>query len=650
MCGFVGFFVPSTQSSVDIPLILNQMISDLAHRGPDDEGLWLDLKAGIGLGHRRLAILDISPTGHQPMTTSDGHFAIAYNGEVYNFAELRQELEKKGHAFRGTSDTEVILASINEWGIIKAVKRFTGMYAFAIFDVEEHKLILVRDRLGIKPLYYGWASDGTFLFGSELKAMRNWPGFNNSLDIDALTLFLRHNYIPAPFSIYQGIYKLPPGSILSIDQKGVLNREVKLENYWSVSEVFAHGALDPWVGSTDEAIEALEELLTKSVRYRLVSDVPLGAFLSGGIDSSTVVALMQKVSTTPVHTFSIGFTNPEYNEAPHAKRVAAYLGTKHTEFYVTPEDALAVVPELPRIWDEPFADSSQIPTYLLSRLAREHVTVVLSGDGGDELFCGYPRYFLTRRLWKLRKKIPYPLRVCWLSILDLIPEEVLENSLRRTRGLFRWLGAQKHPGKLIPRLKELLRANRFEEFYGWANSHILPEKGFISGKDRLAPEFFNTYFPADDLWAIMSLLDLKTYLPEDLLTKTDRASMAIGLEARVPLLDHKVVSLAARFPSGLKVRNGKGKWILRQILYRHVPKELVDRKKMGFGIPISEWIRGPLQEWAEDLLNDASTKGKGYLKMETVHRLWREHKNGKYNHQYILWNILTFLAWQEHWQ
>jgi asparagine synthase (glutamine-hydrolysing) len=359
---------------------------------------------------------------------------------------------------------------------------------------------------------------------------------------------------------------------------------------------------------------------------------------------------MQKVSATPVRTFSIGFTSPEYNEAPYAKKVAAYLGTKHTEFYVTPENALAIVPELPRIWDEPFADSSQIPTYLVSRLAREHVTVVLSGDGGDELFCGYPRYFLTRRLWNLRKKIPLPLRVCSLFILDLIPEEILESSLRRTKGLFRWLGIQEFPGKLSPRLKELITASRFEEFYGWTNSHILPEKGFIPGKDQIAPEFFHKYFPCEDLWTIMTLLDLNTYLPEDLLTKIDRASMAVGLEARVPLLDHKVVTLSARFPSALKVRDGKGKWILRQILYRHVPKALVDREKMGFGIPIREWIRGPLRDWAEDLINDAHIRGKDYLNVGMVHRLWQEHKHGKYNHQYLLWNILTFLAWLEYWQ
>jgi len=649
MCGIVGCITAHGLHLPELEDIAGRMTAALVHRGPDDEGVWVDTKAGVSLGHRRLAILDLSPFGHQPMVSADGRYVIVYNGEVYNFRGLQRELEDLGHGFRGGSDTEVILAAVVQWGVEAAVQRFVGMFAFGLWDRIDRKLYLVRDRLGIKPLYYGWSSDGTFLFGSELKALRTWPGFDNPVDLEALALFFRHNYIPAPYTIYRHIQKLPQGNILVLKQPNMADREVELTSYWSVEDVWKQGAQAPWRGTDKDAADALVETLGEAVRMRLVADVPVGAFLSGGIDSSTVAALMQASNTKPVRTFTIGFTESKYDEAPKAKAVAKHLGTDHTELYVAPSDAMELVPEIPTLWDEPFADSSQIPTCLVSRMTRDYVTVALSGDGGDELFSGYTRYPETLRLWKIANKVPRPIRRAAASTLHMLSPDILDIIGRPLRPMFRRLGAPGPTGRVLHRMGELLSAYKFQAFYGWANSHQLPPGGLVPGRDGLAPAFIESSIPTKDLCSAMSLLDLITYLPDDILTKVDRASMAVGLEARVPVLDHRVVALAARLPSDLKARNGKRKWLLRQVLYRYVPRELIERPKMGFGAPIGQWLQGPLCGWAENLLAEDRLRREGYLIPKAVRCLWTEHLGGRCNHQYVLWNILMFQAWLEKW-
>jgi asparagine synthase (glutamine-hydrolysing) len=649
MCGIVGCITAHVLPLPELEDIARRMTAALVHRGPDDEGLWADEKEGILLGHRRLAILDLSPLGHQPMVSADGRYVIVYNGEVYNFRSLQHELEDLGHGFRGGSDTEVILAAMVQWGVEAAVQRFVGMFAFGLWDRTDRKLYLVRDRLGIKPLYYGWSSDGTFLFGSELKALRAWPGFDNPVDLEALALFFRHNYIPAPYTIYKHIQKLPQGNILVLKQPNMVDRNMDLASYWSAEDVWKQGACASWRGTDKDAADALVDVLGEAVRMRLVADVPVGAFLSGGIDSSAVVALMQAASTKPVRTFTIGFTESKYDEAPKAKAVAKYLGTDHTELYVTPSDAMELIPEIPILWDEPFADSSQIPTCLVSRMTRGYVTVALSGDGGDELFSGYTRYPETLRLWKIVNKVPRPIRKATARGLRMISPDILDIIGRPLRPILRRLGAPGPTGQVLYRMSELLSPNTFCEFYGWANSHQLPPSGLISEKDGISPSFTRHFGLDETLWSAMSLLDLITYLPDDILTKVDRASMAVGLEARVPVLDHRVVALAARLPSDLKVRNGERKWLLRQVLYRYVPRELIERPKMGFGAPIGQWLRGPLRGWVENLLAEDRLHREGYLIPKVVRCLWTEHLSGRCNHQYVLWNILMFQAWLEIW-
>ncbi len=649
MCGIVGCVTAHGLPLPELEGIGRRMTAALVHRGPDDEGLWVDAKAGVFLGHRRLSILDLSPLGHQPMVSADGRYVIVYNGEVYNFRSLQRELEDLGHGFRSGSDTEVILAAIVQWDVKAAVHRFVGMFAFGLWDRLDRKLYLVRDRLGIKPLYYGWSSDGTFLFGSELKAIRAWPGFNNPIDLEALALFFRHNYIPAPYTIYKDIQKLQQGNMLILTRPNMADREIELTNYWSVEDVWKQGACSPWRGTDKDAADALVDTLGEAVRMRLVADVPVGAFLSGGIDSSTVAALMQTSSTKPVRTFTIGFNESKYDEAPKAKAVAKHLGTYHTELYVTPKDAMELIPEIPTLWDEPFADSSQIPTCLVSRMTRNYVTVVLSGDGGDELFSGYTRYPETLRLWKIVNKVPMLMRRATAKGIRMLSPDILDIIGRPLRPMLRHLGAPGPAGRVLYRMSELLGANTFQEFYGWVNSHQLPPGGLVPGRDGPAPAFMGSSIPVKDLGSMMSLLDLITYLPDDILTKVDRASMAVGLEARVPMLDHQVVALAARFPSDLKVRNGERKWLLRQVLHRYVPRELIERPKMGFGAPIGQWLKGPLREWAENLLSRDSLRREGYLIPKAVRCLWTEHLSGRCNHQYVLWNILMFQAWLEIW-
>ena len=641
MCGITGFFDTTHSLSSETQLnTVTRMSDSIRHRGPDDSGAWVDAESGIALGFRRLAILDLSPTGHQPMQSADERFAIVFNGEIYNFASLHDELLRLGHTFRGTSDTEIMLAAICQWGLRPAVQRFNGMFAFALWDKRERSLSLVRDRLGIKPLYYGWAGK-TLLFGSELKTLRAHPDFHGEIDRDALTLFLRYSHIPAPYSIYRGVNKLPPACILTIraDQHP---GDGHPEAYWSAREAVINGLAQPFAGSEIEAIDALESQLTRSIGLRMIADVPLGAFLSGGIDSSTIVALMQKQSSRPVKTFTIGFNETGFDEAQYAKAVSRHLGTDHTELYVTPETARAVIPRLPMLYDEPFADPSQIPTFLVSELARQHVTVSLSGDGGDELFGGYNRYFWTAQMWKTFGWAPVSLR------------KATARSLARISPLSwsKLLGASNLPnlGDKIHKIFEIMPAASPEAIYlDLVSRWKEPVELVIGASEPLTPlTDRSTWLKTPSLAERMMALDLVTYLPDDILVKVDRASMGTSLEARAPFLDdHETVEFAWKLPLNMKIRDGKGKWILRQVLYRHVPREMFDRPKMGFGVPIDSWLRGPLRPWTENLLDEKRLLREGYFNPAPIRQKWQEHLSGGRNWQYYLWNVLMFQAWLE---
>jgi len=630
---------------------VSRMADRLAHRGPDDSGVWVDAEAGIALGFRRLAIVDLSPAGHQPMSSSDGRYVIAFNGEVYNFGELRKDLEPLGHTFRGHSDTEVMLEAVSEWGLETAIRKFVGMFAFALWDRRERVLHLVRDRLGIKPLYCGW-QDKTFLFASELKALRAHTDFEPEINRGALALYLRYGYIPQPYSIYQGIWKLPPGHILSLRAGAQSSLELSgTASYWSAKEVYENGAANPFRGSEGEAIEDLDRLLRDSVRLRMIADVPLGAFLSGGIDSSTVVAMMQAQSHRPVKTFTIGFRTPEFDEAAHAKTVAAHLGTEHTELYVTPREAMDVIPKLPTLYDEPFADSSQIPTYLVSAMTRRHVTVSLSGDGGDELFGGYQRYSNARQFWETARWFPNFSRRALARFLRVCKPTTYDRLIGGLGPLLPRLARPSSVGERMHRLAEVMTVKNPEELYRHLVSYW-ESPGEVALNAKEAPALLtqsSEWARVDDISQRMMFLDLATYLPDDILAKVDRASMGVSLEARVPILDHRVVEFAARVPISMKIRSGQGKWLLRQALYRYVPRELVERPKMGFSVPIEEWLRGPLKDWAEGLLDQERLRREGFFCPDPIRKLWAEHLSGQRNWQGHLWNVLMFQAWREKW-
>jgi len=643
MCGITGFLDTTRSTSADtLNNTVTRMSDRIRHRGPDDSGAWVDAGTGIALGFRRLAILDLSPTGHQPMFSTDGRFVMVYNGEVYNFAGLRDDLFALGHMFLSTSDTEIMLAAIRQWGLLQAVQRFNGMFAFALWDRQERSLSLVRDRLGIKPLYYGWAGK-TLVFGSELKALRAHPDFHAQVDRNALTLFLRYSYIAAPHTIYQGIYKLPPACILTIRPAENFASEHP-EPYWSVRDAVQNGLTNPFEGDEKETIDAFENILTRSIGLRTIADVPLGAFLSGGIDSSTVVALMQKQSSHPVRTFTIGFNQAGFDEAGHARAVAHHLGTDHTELYVSPEEARAIIPRLPGLYDEPFADPSQIPTILVSELARRHVTVSLSGDGGDELFGGYNRYFWVERIWRRTAVLPPIIRKTISNSLSLLNPQACARIIKMTA-----LNLP-NPADKVQKLAELLRASGPEAIYLDLVSHWKnPANVVIGGQEPLTMLTQRSRWVETASFAErMMALDQVTYLPDDILTKVDRASMGTSLEVRAPFLDdHETVEFAWKLPLNMKIRDGKGKWILRQVLYRYVPNKLVDRPKMGFGVPIDSWLRGPLRSWSENLLDENRLLQAGYFRPLEIQRKWREHLSGAKNWQYDLWNILMFQAWLE---
>ncbi len=647
MCGLTGFWEPAGVKPEYAQRVGQAMVSRLLHRGPDDSGIWLDDSAGIVLCHQRLSILDLTEAGHQPMGSPSSRFIIAFNGEIYNHLELRKELNKidQNISWRGHSDTETLLVGFETWGIEATLKRSTGMFAFALWDRSKRSLYLARDRMGEKPLYYGWQGS-VFLFGSELKAIRQHPSFCASVDRDSLALLLRHNYIPTPRSIYKGFFKLLPGNILCLDER---KNEPTIRPYWSIKQQAQSGIDSPYTGGVNEAQNELERLLRKSIQSQMIADVPLGAFLSGGVDSSVIVALMQQQSNQPVKTFSIGFLESEYNEAHHAEAVARHIGTDHTDLYVTPTEAMDIIPQLPTLFDEPFSDSSQIPTFLVSKLARQHVTVSLSGDGGDELFGGYNRYLWTMQIWKKLTKFPYPVRLIiarmltslspnhWNVVFKYI-ERILPSSLRYSD-----IGSKLH------KISDFVSTKSQDDIYLDLVSHWKEPSGVILNSiepptivsDGNECPSFNTFEQK------MMYLDLMTYLPDDILVKVDRAAMGVSLETRVPFLDHHLVEYSLGLPISMKIQNGAGKVLLRNILHKYVPQELVDRPKMGFGVPIDSWLRGPLRDWAWNLLSSSRLKEEGFFKPEAVLKKWNEHLSGQRNWQYYLWDVLMFQAWLE---
>jgi asparagine synthase (glutamine-hydrolysing) len=648
MCGIAGF-INLRSGDVSPAASLQAMTASLAHRGPDDEGHWIDSRSGIAFGHRRLSIVDLSLAGRQPMVSASGRFRLCFNGEIYNFLELRETLASSGHKFQGHSDTEVMLAAFDEWGVERAVKNFVGMFAFALWDERECALHLVRDRAGEKPLYYGWAGDA-FLFGSELKALRAHAGWVGEIDRNALALFMRYNYVPTPHSIYRGIRKQTPGTILTLKIKDLEVGAAPAEAaYWSAEEIAEQGAADPFSGTDAEAIETLNVLLRDSVKRQMIADVPLGAFLSGGIDSSTVVALMQSASARPVKTFTIGFSETEYNEAAYAKRVASHLGTEHTELYLKPEDALEVIPKLATIYDEPFSDSSQIPTFIVSQLARSAVTVCLSGDGGDELFGGYRRYAQGESLWNKVRLLPLPLRRALGGVIGKTPVRALNLLFSGLGAKLDRFGGTSTIGNKMHTMAGLLHASSSSEFYKYLVSQWKEPCALVlnSREESLAPMMPRYARKVTDFAQRMMLIDAVSYLADDILVKVDRASMAVSLENRVPFLDHRVIEFAWRLPMRMKVRDGKGKWLLRQLLGKYLPAELIERPKMGFSIPLDAWLRGPLRAWAESLLCERRLRDEGFFEPEPIRRMWAEHLSGRRDRQYYIWAVLMFESWLE---
>jgi len=627
LCGIAGFFHKDSFRYEWAKKCVDRMASAIIHRGSDDFGEWIDGEAGIAFAHRRLSIIDLSPAGHQPMVSPSGRYIIIFNGEIYNHLELRKRLvhEDIRTAWRGHSDTESLLAAIESWGILKALQRSVGMFAFALWDRQERSLTLARDRIGEKPLYYGMQSS-VLMFASELKAIMKAPGFKSEIDKDVLALYFKYNAVPEPYCIYKGFRKLKPGCILTIRAEDISkNMMPEAKSFWSLHQAYQHGLDNPFTGTDAEAVEEFERLFRRSVAEQSLADVPLGAFLSGGVDSSAVVALMQSQSNREVRTFTIGFTDQKFNEAEYAKAVAKHLGTEHNEVYITPKEALDVIPQLPDIYDEPFADSSQIPTYLVSQLARQSVTVSLSGDGGDELFCGYTRYLNASTHWNKINKIPHTIR----KILSGSALSLLSDVDGRNEFLARKINAF---GK-----KDIV------SFYDVMVSHCLDHSNFISDSRLLDCTKYSNCF-GSGLGALM-VIDILGYLPTDILVKVDRAAMHVSLETRIPLLDYRIVEFAQSLPETMRIKGGESKWILRQLLYKHVPRNLIERPKTGFGVPIADWLKGPLREWADDLLSGTSLNRCSLLNKRIISKKWTEHKSGIRDWSGQLWIVLMFMAW-----
>lgn len=635
MCGLAGFFSASGFGSVDAETVTRSMSSQLIHRGPDDAGVWLDAEAGIALGHQRLAILELSAAGKQPMAAASGRYMLAFNGEIYNHLQMRDELAHAGStpAWRGHSDTETLLAAFDHWGVAATLERCVGMFAIALWDRAERRLTLARDRLGEKPLFYGWQG-GHLLFGSQLSALRAHPAFGASVDRSALADYLHCGYITSPASIYTDIFKLVPGEFVQFDTATATGTVPQSVKYWSLDDVARDGMARPFSGSDIEAVDELDRRLSQAVQLQSIADVPVGAFLSGGFDSTTIVALMQRHASRPVKSFTIGFDEATHNEAVHAKRVAQHLGTEHTELYVTPREATDVIPSLPQVYDEPFGDSSAVPTILVSRLAREQVTVSLSGDGGDELFGGYTRYFRTREIWDQSRRLPAPLRqtvgVGLNTLSALMPTS--------------------HLGRRIKRRADLLRSRNISMCF---QNHVRQRNDvhkLVLGSEPIAWQgrLLESALKCGDQEEAMMMMDALGYLPDDILTKVDRAAMAVSLETRVPMLDHRVVEFAWQLPQHMKIRDGQGKWLLRKLLGRYVPDSMMDRPKMGFGVPVGQWIREPLRDWAESLLAPQTLKEQGFLNPKYVQQEWAHHLATPSSSGDKIWQILMFQAWLAH--
>lgn len=637
MCGIAGFTSRKIQPGDVFNSIANKMADRIKHRGPDAQAIWTDAEAGVTLAHRRLSIVDLSPAGSQPMISSSGNWVLVYNGEIYNAEELRQEL--KQNQWRGTSDTEVIIEAIDQWGVAKTVSKLIGMFAFAAWNRRSRTLTLARDRLGIKPLYWCKTSS-SLIFASELKALRAHPECPSDLDRTSMAGFLRNCYINNPRTIYKNVNQLQPGWLLHWDHE---NQSDKFEQYWSLADVSRAGTANQINCNDKEAITRLDDLLGDAVKRRMVADVPLGAFLSGGIDSSVVVAQMQKFSNTPVKTFSIGFEDPTFDESHHAAQVANHLNTDHTQLIMTAQDALEVIPDLPGMYDEPFSDASQIPTFLVSKMTREHVTVALSGDGGDELFAGYRRYFDTIRHDYLITQ-PALLRNLEAAILERItPENIKSFNWALPKSIEKKLGGSKLQ-RIPPLLREGSRLSLYRQFMSRVEN---PSDVLIDSNEPTYNKWdlASTIDFGNDRYSLMQFIDTLDYLPDDILTKVDRASMAVSLEARVPILDHRIVEFSWRLPEHLKVRNGQGKWLLRKVLYEYVPQKIIDRPKKGFSVPIGTWLKGPLREWAGDLLSKESLNKTNIFKQESIQRKFQQHLNDEINWDLHLWDALSLQAW-----
>jgi asparagine synthase (glutamine-hydrolysing) len=677
MCGFAGFLTTNTKTPYAPEAIATGMALAIAHRGPDDAGAWVDAQAGVALGHRRLSIVDLSVAGHQPMHSASERYVMAYNGEIYNHMELRSALEAQGWStpWRGHSDTETLLAGCEAWGLEETLKRAVGMFAIALWDTQKRALHLARDRFGEKPLYYGWAGAGAnaaFVFGSELKALRAYPGFANPVSREALALYMRFTYVPAPHSIYRNVYKLEPGCVLTLSgnltdqplsapaqalRPPATHAGLTLHRWWALADVVQDCAQKQFVDDAD-AVNALERALKEAVRVQSLADVPLGAFLSGGVDSSTIVALMQQQASQPVKTFTVGFEEAGFDESPHARAVAHHLGTDHAELFVSAAQAQAVIPQLPQMYDEPFADSSQIPTHLVCKAARQQVTVALSGDAGDELFGGYNRYFWGPRIWSRLAWLPYPARQALGAVIHAVPMAGWDALSRPVNALLPGGKGIARAGDKAHKLAARLGGVRnLDDLYRSLVSEWQDPAQIVKGDAAVGPSavqeppsLLDDPLPAHGLEQSqlrMMYRDSTTYLPDDILCKVDRAAMATSLETRVPFLDHRVAELAWQLPLSMKIRGNEGKWALRQVLYKYVPRELIDRPKAGFGIPVGEWLRGPLRDWAESLLTASRLQAEGYFYPDPIRAKWAEHLSGQRDHTASLWAVLMFQAWLE---
>jgi asparagine synthase (glutamine-hydrolysing) len=648
MCGIVGYLTKPDDINHEV---CNSMNNTMSHRGPDNQGIWLDESAGIALGHRRLSILDLSSSGNQPMVSKSGRYVITYNGELYNYNNIYEELKNIGLNINSNSDTRVLIEAINIWGIESTLNKVVGMFAFALWDKKQRILTLARDRMGEKPLYYGWQGN-SFLFGSELKSFKAHPHFGNKINRQSIQLFLKNNCIPAPFTIYSDIKKLLPGHFLQVQySKNSKAKDYTLTSYWSIYQKLYEGIDSPYTGNTHSAIDKLEDLLIQSIKQQMISDVPLGAFLSGGIDSTLIVSMMQSLSNKPINTYTIGFNDDVYNEAKQAKIIADHIGTDHTELYITEREALDVIPRLSFIYDEPFSDSSQIPTYLVSLLAKKSVSVSLSGDSGDELFGGYSRYTLANKIWSIIKFFPPIISNAVVLLLSSFEPKTYD----RYYNYFSRLGILgnniNYKGDKVHKLSSIINSRSKHEFYDKFMSNWKLSENIVKGLDNSNSGIIynrnSELIDISDFKTYMMSKDLTSYLPDDILVKVDRAAMNVSLETRIPMLDYRIVEFSTKLPMNMKIRNGISKWILRQVLYKYVPKALVEKPKKGFSVPVGLWLRGPLKEWAENLINKTRLENEGYLNTELITKKWEEHQSGERNWHQPLWDILMFQSWLE---